>query len=96
VFIGGGITTDGLFEQCWSALRPHGRLVANAVTLEAEQILTTLYRQYARENGGELLRIAVSHAASLGTFHGMRPAMPVTQLTLTKPSAGDSVQGEAR
>jgi len=96
VFIGGGVTIDGLFEQCWSALRPHGRLVANAVTLEAEQILTTLHRQYARENGGELLRIAVSHAASLGAFHGMRPAMPVTQLTLIKPFAGDSAQGEAR
>ena len=92
VFIGGGITTPELFEHCWLALRVHGRLVANAVTLEGEQALTSLHR----EHGGELLRIAVSHAASLGAFHALRPAMPVTQLSLSKPAALASVHGAAR
>ncbi|HWF72259.1 MAG TPA: precorrin-6y C5,15-methyltransferase (decarboxylating) subunit CbiE, partial [Solirubrobacteraceae bacterium] len=34
VFIGGGVTAPGLVERCWEALRPGGRIVANAVTLE--------------------------------------------------------------
>ena len=38
VFIGGGITTPGVLDACWAALRPGGRLVANAVTLEAETL----------------------------------------------------------
>ena len=39
VFIGGGITNPGVLDACWAALRPGGRLVANAVTLEAEAVL---------------------------------------------------------
>ena len=39
IFIGGGLTEPGLIERCWEALRPGGRLVANAVTLEGEQVL---------------------------------------------------------
>lgn len=105
VFIGGGITTEGLFEQCWSVLRAHGRLVANAVTLEGEQRLSELYRQYllqdgrqqyGRQCGAELTRIALSHATSLGAFHGLRPAMPVTQLTLTKSPDFESAQQAVR
>ena len=41
VFIGGGLTEPGLIDRCWEALRPAGRLVANAVTLEGEQVLLT-------------------------------------------------------
>ncbi len=36
VFIGGGATTPGLIETAQAALRPQGRLVVNAVTLETE------------------------------------------------------------
>jgi len=36
IFIGGGITTPHLWETCWLALRPGGRLVANTVTIESE------------------------------------------------------------
>ena len=36
VFIGGGFTDEGVFEAAWTALRPGGRIVANAVTLESE------------------------------------------------------------
>ncbi|NNE83030.1 MAG: precorrin-6Y C5,15-methyltransferase (decarboxylating) subunit CbiT, partial [Alphaproteobacteria bacterium] len=34
--------------------------------------------------GGELSRIAVSHAAPVGGRTGWRPAMPVTQWSATK------------
>ncbi|MCK1798425.1 precorrin-6y C5,15-methyltransferase (decarboxylating) subunit CbiE [Streptomyces sp. XM4193] len=75
VFVGGGVTTPGLLETCWRALPPGGRLVANAVTLESEALLA---RWYAR-HGGELIRLAVSHARPVGGFTGWRQAMPVTQ-----------------
>ena len=56
-------------------LRSGGRLVANAVTLEMEQQL--LAAQAA--DGGELIRLAVSRAAPVGTMTAWRPALPVTQ-----------------
>ena len=38
-FIGGGMGTEGVFEACWAALRPRGRMVANVVTLLAIELL---------------------------------------------------------
>ncbi len=81
VFIGGGIATSGVFETCWRALRPGGRLVANAVTVEGEQALF----RCRGETGGALSRIAVSRAGPMGGFTGWRPMMPVTQLAAVKP-----------
>ena len=80
VFIGGGITTPGVLDACWAALRPGGRLVANAVTLEAEALVLA----GRAVHGGDLTRIEVSRAAPLGAFTGWRPAMPVTQWLWTK------------
>ena len=48
--------------RCWDALRPGGRLVANAVTLESEQLLVAARARH----GGELVRLEVSHAEPLG------------------------------
>jgi precorrin-6Y C5,15-methyltransferase (decarboxylating) len=83
VFIGGGLTVPGLLDACWDALPAGGRLVANTVTLESEALLA---RRHAR-HGGELVRLAVSHAVPVGGFTGWRQAMPVTQWSVTK--AGD-------
>ena len=80
VFLGGGATTPGLFEACWTALRPGGRLVANVVTLEGETALA----HWRQEVGGALTRIAVSRAEPLGEFLGWRPLMPVTQFAAVK------------
>jgi precorrin-6Y C5,15-methyltransferase (decarboxylating) len=80
VFIGGGLTTAGLVERCWQALKPRGRLVANAVTVEGEARLFAL----RAELGGELTRIAISRAEPIGPYTGWRPHMPVTQLAATK------------
>jgi precorrin-6Y C5,15-methyltransferase (decarboxylating) len=81
VFVGGGLTTPELVERCWSVLKPRGRLVANAVTVEGEARLTAL----RAELGGALTRIAVSRAEPIGPFTGWRPLMPVTQLVAVKP-----------
>ncbi len=81
VFIGGGLMTDGVFDTCWRALRPGGRLVANAVTLESEAKLIELHQQY----GGELTRLSVQKAEPVGPYRGWRAAMPVTQWSVVKP-----------
>jgi precorrin-6B C5,15-methyltransferase / cobalt-precorrin-6B C5,C15-methyltransferase len=54
--------------------------VANAVTLEMEALLLGAQARL----GGELRRIAISHAAPIGSMQGWRPAMPVTQWAWTK------------
>ncbi|NIH87580.1 precorrin-6y C5,15-methyltransferase (decarboxylating) subunit CbiE [Amycolatopsis granulosa] len=77
VFVGGGLAS---LDACREALRPGGRLVAHAVTLESEQALARAYR----EHGGELVRIAVEHAAPLGGFTGWTPARTVTQWSFVK------------
>jgi len=81
VFIGGGASEAGVFEAAWSALKSGGRLVVNAVTLETETLLGTLYAQH----GGTLRRLAVSRLEPVGGMHGWRAAMPVTQWVVTKP-----------
>ncbi len=81
VFVGGGVTAPGLLHACWEALAEGGRLVANAVSLEAEQVVCAA----RHELGGELTRIAVDRAAPLGDFTAWRPAMPVTQWSVCKP-----------
>ncbi|GAA3040643.1 precorrin-6y C5,15-methyltransferase (decarboxylating) subunit CbiE [Streptosporangium longisporum] len=80
VFIGGGVTLPGVVEACWEALRPGGRLVANAVTVESEAVLASRHG----ELGGELVRLAVSRAAPVGGFTGWRPMMPVTIWTCSR------------
>ena len=45
VFVGGGLTAPGLLDGCWEALRPGGRLVANAVTLESRGGADRRYRE---------------------------------------------------
>lgn len=80
VFIGGGITTEGLIERCWQALKPGGRLVANVVTLEGESVL----EQARRDHGGDLARFSVQRAEPVGRFHGWHAMMPVTQWSVTK------------
>jgi precorrin-6B C5,15-methyltransferase / cobalt-precorrin-6B C5,C15-methyltransferase len=81
VFVGGGAGDAGVLDAAVRALRPNGRLVVNAVTLETEALL--LARRAAF--GGDLIRIAVSRADAVGDSTGWRPAMPVTQWTWTKP-----------
>jgi precorrin-6Y C5,15-methyltransferase (decarboxylating) len=81
VFIGGGVTRDGLVEACLAALPSGGRLVANAVTLESEAVLTAWHGKL----GGELTRVAVQRAKPVGGFTGWHTMMPVTIYAVVKP-----------
>lgn len=80
IFIGGGASEPGVVEAALKALPRGGRLVVNAVTIETQAELIRLYR----EKGGDLTSIAIAHADPVGRFHGMRPAMPVTQWAVSK------------
>lgn len=75
VFVGGGAGVPGVLETCWDRLRPGGRLVVHAVTLETEAVVTSWRQQV----GGELTRVSLEHAEPLGSFTGWRPARPVVQ-----------------
>ncbi len=79
IFIGGGLT-DGVLDAAWSALKPGGRIVANAVTIESEQILLAAFQRL----GGELLRIDIARAEPVGSLHGWRAAMPVVHWRIVK------------
>ncbi|MEQ1953122.1 precorrin-6y C5,15-methyltransferase (decarboxylating) subunit CbiE [Mesorhizobium sp. CN2-181] len=81
IFVGGGGSETGVMDAALDALKPGGRLVANAVTLEMEAMLIAKQATL----GGELIRIAVSRSAPVGTMTGWRPAMPVTQWIWRKP-----------
>ena len=80
VFIGGGVTVDGVVTACLDALGPGGRLVANAVTLEGQAVLAG----WRQRLGGTLTRIGVERAEGLGTLTTWRPALPVVQWSIRK------------
>ena len=81
IFVGGGMLDEGVFDAAWAALKPGGRLVANAVSLQTEARLAGYFSQF----GGDLIRLQVARADTVGTMTGWRPAMPVTQWRVRKP-----------
>ncbi len=80
IFIGGGVTAQGMLEACWSALKPGGRLAANVVTLEGEQTLFEWHQQL----GGTFTRIGIQRAEPVGKFLGWRSLATVTQWSVIK------------
>jgi precorrin-6Y C5,15-methyltransferase (decarboxylating) len=81
IFIGGGGSETGVLEGAMEALKPGGRLVANAVTLEMEAVLLAAHARL----GGSMIRLDVSRVVAVGSMSGWRPAMPVTQWSWVKP-----------
>lgn len=81
IFLGGGATAPGMIDALWAALKPGGRLVAHGVTLETEALLFL----ESAGRGGDLIRIGVARAGPVGGFRAFRPALPVTQWSVTKP-----------
>ncbi|TQC42811.1 precorrin-6y C5,15-methyltransferase (decarboxylating) subunit CbiE [Rhodococcus sp. WS4] len=86
IFVGGGVTQDGLLDECWSRLRVGGRMVANAVTAESEALLL----QWFSKCGGQLRKFQVYRGDPLGGFTAWRPQLPVAQWSVTKQSKGDA------
>jgi len=86
VFIGGGLSSGNLLQTCWNALKPGGRLVANAVTLEGEQKLLQWQNENAGKSGasGDLTRLSISRAEKIGKFQGWKEMRSVIQLAVIK------------
>jgi precorrin-6Y C5,15-methyltransferase (decarboxylating) len=80
-FIGGGATASATIDAAWAALPCGGRLVVNGITVETQAALIHRFKTI----GGSLKTIQIAHADPVGGFYGMRPAMPVTQWSATKP-----------
>jgi precorrin-6B C5,15-methyltransferase / cobalt-precorrin-6B C5,C15-methyltransferase len=80
IFIGGGVTVPDLLEACWDQLRSGGTLVANAVTVESEQMIFYGHSRW----GGELSRIVIQRAEPVGKFLGWKAMAPVTQWHVVK------------
>ncbi|MCR4269437.1 precorrin-6y C5,15-methyltransferase (decarboxylating) subunit CbiE [Nitratireductor sp. ZSWI3] len=75
IFVGGGGSAPGVMAAAMKALRPGGRLVANAVTLEMQAVLLDTQARL----GGELIEIAIARTAPVGGMTALRPALPVLQ-----------------
>jgi len=80
IFIGCGTAGGNVIEACWRALKPGGRIVVNAVTLESEQALLAAHQG----RGGTLTRLSVERAEPVGKLTAWRPAMPVLQWVSAK------------
>ncbi len=79
IFIGGGLD-HATFDAAWAALRPLGRLVANASTPDGAALLADLHRQH----GGRLVRLTLEHLDTTGDSPGAPGLAPVTQWSLVK------------
>lgn len=74
VFIGGGLDAD-MFAAIWSRIAPGARLVAHAVTLETEALLSDLQQRH----GGELMRVEIAQAEPLGRYRSWKATRPIVQ-----------------
>jgi precorrin-6Y C5,15-methyltransferase (decarboxylating) len=81
VFIGGGATDKDMIDEALQRLKPRGRLVINAVTLETQALLI----DQQRRRGGDLVQLSIARMDEVGAFHALRPAMAVLQWVWTKP-----------
>lgn len=93
VFIGGGLTAEGMLDWAWGALRAGGRLVATAVTAEAEALL----HAHRDAHGGQMLRLGVEHLRPLGRYSGWEPTRNLVIYFCDKPeqpNAGESALQE--
>jgi len=79
VFIGGGLDA-AMFDGLWPLLEPGARLVAHAVTLETDALLSELQRLH----GGELMRVEISHAGELGRYRSWEAERTVVQWSTVK------------
>ena len=79
IFVGGG-ANQSLLQRLWDALPVGGRMVCNGVTLETEALLAFWHGA----KGGNLMRIDLAQAASLGRMRGWQASRPVVQWSAVK------------
>lgn len=77
VFIGGGLS-DEMLSVIWAQVPTGTRIVANAVTLEAEAVLA----KWHNDKGGDMLRIELAQSVPLGRKRGWKAAYPIVQWSI--------------
>lgn len=81
IFIGGGVSDPAILAACCAALKPGGRIVANAVTFAGHAALMDSRNYF----GGTLTRINIEREHGVGKHLTWQPALPVVQWTAVKP-----------
>ena len=80
IFVGGGVSKADVLETCWGRLAPGGTLVANAVTLEAQQKLMA----FSATADATFTRMTAARSGRVGQLTAMRPMMDVLQIVARK------------
>ena len=80
IFIGGGVSNADILKACWERLAGGGRMVANAVTLEAQQQLMN----FGASHDATFTRMSVARSGAVGELTTLRPMMDVLQLYVRK------------
>ena len=75
-------SAEAALRAAWDRLLPQGRLVAHAVTIEAEQQILNFAND---QQQASLTRFAHERLAPLGRLRGWQPARSVVQLMALKP-----------
>jgi precorrin-6B C5,15-methyltransferase / cobalt-precorrin-6B C5,C15-methyltransferase len=81
IFIGGGGELT-LIDKAFAALKPGGRIFANATTLDTERAVLAAQSKC----GGTLTRLSVERLDAVGGKQTFRPAITVTQWSAVKPA----------
>lgn len=82
VFVGGGVGAPTLLDAAWARLKPGGRLVANAVTVEGAAELAKMKQAH----GGDLIQISISREDNkINSLTLFQPMRTVTQYLAYKP-----------
>lgn len=83
VFVGGGVGAPGLLDTAWARLKPGGRLVANAVTVEGAAELANMKQAHS----GDLIQISIAHQDNkISSLTLLNPMRTVTQYLAIKPA----------
>jgi precorrin-6B C5,15-methyltransferase / cobalt-precorrin-6B C5,C15-methyltransferase len=80
IFIGGG-GEPAVIDKAFAALKPGGRIVANAITIDTEAAVLAAQSKF----GGTLTRLSVERLDAVGGKQAFRPAKTVTQWSAVKP-----------
>ncbi len=82
IFVGGnGGQLETILNTCWKRLKPQGRMVAVAVTLESRQQLLA----FAHGKHSQWEEISISQSSNLGDQTTLKPQLPVLMLLVAKP-----------
>ncbi len=82
IFIGGGISSEGLIETAWQYLKDEGILVTSIILLESLQRTLNFFR--SRGTAFELVQVGINRAKRLGQGTYLEPSPMISVVTVCK------------